>query len=59
MSFRAIERGVGVSHVSVVNWVKRYGKALKKVTGLRRNIVVVELDELCGYAVSKKSAGSG
>ena len=28
MGFRAIERVVGVSHVSVINWVKKYGQEL-------------------------------
>ncbi|MBC6409120.1 MAG: IS1 family transposase [Ekhidna sp.] len=26
LGFRSIERTVGVSHVSVINWVKKYGK---------------------------------
>ena len=56
MSFRAIERVVGVSHVSVINWVKQYGKALKKVTESGKNIAAVELDELCSYVGSKKKA---
>jgi len=54
MGFRAIERVVGVSHVSVINWVKQYGKALKKVTESGKNIAAVELDELCSYVGSKK-----
>ena len=56
MGFRAIERVVGVSHVSVINWVKQDGKALKKVTESRKNIAAVELDELCSYVGSKKKA---
>ena len=54
MGFSAIERVVGVSHVSVINWVKRYGQALKKVTESGKNISAVELDELCSYVGSKK-----
>ena len=53
MGFRAIERVVGVSHVSVINWVKQYGKAFKKVTESGNNIVAVELGELCSYVGSK------
>ena len=50
---RAIERVVGVSHVSVINWVKQYGKAFKKVTESGNNIAAVELDKLCSYVGSK------
>jgi len=51
MGFRAIERVVGVSHVSVINWVKKYGKAGKPLSA-------VELDELCSYVGSKKKIWS-
>ena len=56
MGFRAIERIVGVSHVSVINWVKKYGDALKKVESSGQNIDAVELDELCSYVGNKKKA---
>jgi len=59
MGFRAIERVVGVSHVSVINWVKKYGKALKKATESGKALSAAELDELCSYVGSKKSSGSG
>ena len=56
MGFRAIERIVGVSHVSVINWVKKYGDVLKKVESSGQNIDAVELDELCSYVGNKKKA---
>ena len=47
MGFRAIERVVGVSHVGVITWVKKYGKALKRLSKPRGKLSAVELDELC------------
>jgi hypothetical protein len=53
MGFRAIERVVSVSHVSVINWVKKYGKALTHaVEQQRKKLSAVELDELCSYVGS-------
>jgi insertion element IS1 protein InsB len=54
MGFRAIERVVGVSHVSVINWVKKYGKALTHASEQGKKLSAVELDELCSYVGSKK-----
>ena len=48
--FRRIERILKVSHVSVINWVKKAGAKLEKVE-------VLELDELC--VNFKKTSGSG
>ena len=59
LGFRSIERIVGVSHVSVINWVKKYGKGLK---ALRRSgqesIRAKEVDALCSYIDSKKTTYS-
>ncbi|MBC6401801.1 MAG: hypothetical protein GDA42_09055 [Ekhidna sp.] len=55
MSFRGIERVVGVSHVSVINGVKKYGKDLKTLhTGEEKPIKTVEVDELHSYVKTKK-----
>ena len=54
MGFRAIERVVGVSHVSIINWVKKYEQVLKKTTESGKALSAVELEELCSYVGSKK-----
>lgn len=60
MGFRAIERVMGISHVTVINWVKKYGKDLcfiRKEDGRSREI---EVDELHSYVGDKKKRyGSG
>jgi transposase-like protein len=56
MGFRAIERVVGVSHVSVINWVKKYGKALTHAVEQGEKLSAVELDELCSYVGSSPSS---
>lgn len=52
MSFRAIERVVGVSHVSVINWVKKYVTALARALEQGKQLSAVELDELYSYVDS-------
>ena len=61
LGFRSIERIVGVSHVSVMNWVKKYGKELKALRLCKKeSIEAVEVDELHSYVGSKKTTyGSG
>ncbi|MBC6425577.1 MAG: hypothetical protein GDA51_03730 [Ekhidna sp.] len=61
MSFRGIERVLGVSHVSVINGVKKYGKDLKPLhTGEENPIKAVEVDEFHSYVKTKKTVyGSG
>ena len=57
LGFRSIERIVGVSHVSVMNWVKKYGKELKALRLCKKeSIEAVEVDELHSYVGSKKTA---
>lgn len=45
--FRRIERLMNVSHVSVINWVKKAGIELEKVPKKDEKVDVLELDELC------------
>jgi transposase-like protein len=45
--FRKIERILKVSHVSVINWVKKTGAKLEKVPKKDEKVDVLELDELC------------
>jgi len=56
MGFRAIERILGVSHVSVMNWVEKLGKSIEQ---MRKNypteFKVVEMDELCSYIKERET----
>jgi transposase-like protein len=59
LGFRSIGRYLKVSHVTVYNWIKRYGE---KIDELRSpdSIEVVEMDEMHTYIGSKKTtAGYG
>ncbi len=59
LGFRSIGRILGVSHVSVQNWIKKYGKGLEDLKS-ENEISVVELDEMHTYIGNKKNiAGSG
>ena len=42
-----IERILKVSHVSVINWVKKAGAKLEKVPKKDESVEILELDELC------------
>lgn len=56
LGFRSIERILGVSHVTVMNWVKRYGKDIEKLVHLepeKQEEKIVEIDELCTYVKKK------
>jgi hypothetical protein len=60
LGFRSIERILGVSHVSVMNWVKQLGSSIDLVRLEERDVEVAEVDELCSYVGSKKNTyGSG
>lgn len=60
MGFRAIERILGVSHVSVINWVKRLGSAIELIRLEEKDVPIAEVDELCSYVGAKKTSyGSG
>lgn len=60
MGFRAIERVLGVSHVSVINWVKRLGSAIELMRMEEKEVEIAEVDELCSFVGSKKTMyGSG
>ena len=45
--FRRIERILKVSHVSVINWVKKAGAKLEEIPKKDEKVEVLELDELC------------
>jgi transposase-like protein len=57
LGFRRIERFLGMSHVSVINWVKQAAEKLKKIVPKEQKVEVLELDELC--INFKKKSGFG
>lgn len=60
LGFRAIGRIIGVSNVTVMNWIRKYGKSFKEVRLDKSKEAIVEVDELCSYVGSKKNEyGSG
>jgi transposase len=59
LGFRSIGRFLGVSHVSVYNWIKKFGQELEDLKS-ENEIEIVELDEMHTYIGNKKNiAGSG
>ena len=59
LGFRSIGRFLGVSHVSVQNWIKKFGQELEDLKS-ENEIDIVELDEMHTYIGNKKNiAGSG
>ncbi|MDR1112965.1 MAG: IS1 family transposase [Bacteroidales bacterium] len=54
MGFRSIGRILGVSNVSVLNWIKSFGKEIERLAVEDQKIKVVEVDEIYSYIVSKK-----
>ena len=60
MGFRAIERCTGVSHNTVIQWVKQAGKQLRDVPESQMIPALAQIDELQTFVGSKKtSSGSG
>ena len=45
--FRRVERILKVSHVPVINWVKKAGAKLEEILKKDEKVEVLELDELC------------
>ena len=60
LGFRSIGRFLGVSNVSVLNWIKSFGEQVTSLNEESKEIEVVELDEMHSYIGSKKTiAGYG
>ena len=60
LGFRSIGRLLGVSNVSVLNWIRKYGEKLEEIKFEKEPVEVLEMDELHSYVESKKSiVGSG
>lgn len=60
LGFRSIGRVLGVSNVSVLNWIRSFGKEVEKLCSEDKEIEPVEVDEMHSYLGSKKTTvGSG
>jgi hypothetical protein len=60
LGFRSIERILGVSNVTVLNWVKALGRKIEEYRRIEGSIEIIEMDELHTYIQSKKTiVGSG
>lgn len=55
LGFRSIERILKVSNVSVLNWVKKFGKEIEAIREPEREIEIIEMDELHTYIQHKKT----
>jgi transposase len=59
LGFRSIGRFLGVSHVSVQKWIRKFGSELEDLKS-ENEISIVELDEMHTYIGNKKTTvGSG
>jgi transposase-like protein len=54
LDFRSIGRILGVSNVSVLNWIRDFGKKVESLNSDRQQIEMVEVDEMHSYIGSKK-----
>ena len=55
LGFRSIERFLKVSNVSVMNWIKGFGKEIESLRKTDGTIEIVEMDELHTYIGLKKN----
>ena len=59
LGFRSIGRFLGVSHVSVQKWIKKFGQEVEDLKS-ENEISIVEMDEMYTYISNKKNiVGSG
>jgi transposase-like protein len=60
LGFRSIGRILEVSNVTVLNWIRNFGKEVQALSPDSQEIEMVELDEMHSYVGSKRTiAGSG
>jgi len=55
LGFRSIGRFLGVSNVSVLNWIRDFGKKVQELHATSQQIEMVEVDEMHSYIGSKKT----
>ena len=56
LGFRSIGRFLGVSNVSVLNWIRGFGKEVRQLNEESQEIEMVEVDEMHSYIGSKKTS---
>jgi transposase len=55
LGFRSIGRYLGVSNITVLNWIKSFRQDVVALQSESKEIEVVELDEMHSYIGSKKT----
>ena len=55
LGFRSIGRFLGVSNVSVLQWIRGFGEAIHELHSESKEIEIVEVDEMHSYIGSKKT----
>ena len=55
LGFRSIGRILGVSNVSVLNWIRSFGEKVKELQASDTSIKFAELDEMHSYIGNKKT----
>jgi len=56
LGFRSTGRILGVSNVSVLNWIRDFGKEVQELNADSRQVEMVEVDEMHSYIGSKKTS---
>ncbi|OAV69814.1 Transposase [Bacteroidales bacterium Barb6] len=54
LGFRSIGRLLGVSNVSVLNWIRNFGEKVPGLASESKEIEIAEADEIHSYTSSKK-----
>lgn len=55
LGFRSIGRIIGVSNVTIMKWIKSYGKDIEQIQKEDKPLEIVEMDELHTYVGLKKT----
>ena len=55
LGFRSIERIINVSNVTVMRWIKSFGKEVELIRREDRELEIIEMDEMHTYIGSKKT----
>ena len=56
LGFRSIGRFLGVSNVSVLNWIRDFGQKVQELNLENQQIEMVEVDEMHSYIGQKKTS---
>ena len=56
LGFRSIGRFLGVSNVSVLNWIRDFGQKVQELNSESQQIEMVEVDEMHSYIGQKKTS---